>query len=330
MPIITRRLALTGLTAGALVAIAPRSQAQPLKVDHAAALSGVQDVVIGIFVVAFLTDRTDRARAGGGLLGGGFGGRSTARSALEGVSATEFRRATDAAYAALLQQLEAGGYRVGDRAPIEAAFREGNAQPLENGLERDVVLARDSRAKARVFAPTQLGGSVWLAREVLGQISAPGFSGNRSAIGISMGGTQFARTSGQAVVNAFYIVDFASAETYGGWFRNSSAVNIQASLAIVPEASKIFVYAPNGRVPTYTVQEPIAVGGDFGTFGDTTTSGQRAAELATNVIGALGGIGTNRTRRYVMQADPARWEAGVGELTTAVSTRMVQALREGR
>ena len=330
MSIITRRGALAGLTAGALVTLGSRAVAQPLKIDNAAAMGGVTNVVVGSFVMAFLTDRTDRARAGGGLLGGGFGGRSTARSALEGVSDAEFQRATDAAYTNLLEQLAASGYQVGDRTPVEAAFRQANAQPLENGMERDVILARDSRAKAKVFAPTQIGGAVWLAREVLGQISAPGFSGNRSAIGISMGGTQFARQAGQAVVNAFYIVDFASAETYGGWFRNSSAVNVQAGLAIVPEASKVYVYAPNGRVPTYTPREPIAVGGDFGTFGDTTTGGQRAAELATNVIGALGGIGTNRTRRYAMQADPARWEAGVAELTTAASARMVQALREGR
>ena len=224
------------------------------------------------------------------------------------------------------------GYEIGsgaDRAAAVEAFTRANAQPLENGIERDVILARDSRAKAQVFAPTEIGG-VWLPREALGHISAPGFSGNRSAVGISMGGVNHARASRQAVVNVFYVVDFANAETYGGWFRNSSAVSVQAGLAIVPELSKVFVYAPNGRVVNVSPREPIAVGGDFGTFGDTTTNGERVAEIATNIIGALGGIGTNSTRRYAMQADAPRWEAGVGELTTAASARAIEGLRTGR
>ena len=332
MTTMTRRLALGALTATAALAplmTATGAAAQDVRIDNAAAMSGVGRVVVGSFIMAFLTDRTDRARAGGGLMGGGFGGRSTARTALEGVSDAEFQRATDAAYEDFLGQLRAAGYQVGDRAAVVEAFTRANAQPLENGIERDVILARDSRAKAKVFAPTAIGG-VWLPREALGQISAPGFSGNRSAIGISMGGVAHARAAGEAVVNVFYIVDFASAETYGGWFRNSSAVSVQAGLAVVPEASKVFAYAPNGRVASVSPREPIAVGGDFGTFGDTTTGGQRAAEMAANVIGVLGGIGTNSTRRYAMQADPARWEQGVAELTAAASARSIQGLRSGR
>lgn len=329
---LTRRMALGGLCAAAALAplaAASGARAQQMRVDNAAAMNGVTEVVIGSFIIAFLTDRTDRARAGGGLLGSGFGGRSTARSALEGVTAVEFQRATDAAHDDFLRQLAGAGYQIADRTAVVEAFTRANAQPLENGLERDVILARDSRAKAQVFAPTAIGG-VWLPREALGHVSAPGFSGNRSAIGISMGGTNHARASRQAVINVFYVVDFANAETYGGWFRNSSAVSVQAGLAIVPELSKVFVYVPNGRVATAGLREPIAVGGDFGTFGGATTNGQRVAEIATNVIGVLGGIGTNSTRRYVMQADAPRWEAGVGELTAAASARAIDALRTGR
>lgn len=325
---LSRRAAVAGLV-GSLAAVATPALAQQLTIQNGTALGGVTDVVVGSFIVAFLTDRTDSSNAGGGLLGGGFGGRSTARSALEGVSDADFQRATDACYDDFLRQLGAAGYQVADRAPVEAAFRTAGAQPLENGLERDVILARNSRAKAKVFAPSAIGG-LWLAREALGQISAPGFSGNRSAILISMTGAQHARSSRQGIVNVFYIVDFASAETYGGWFRNSSAVNVKAGLALTPEASKVFVYAPNGRVASFSPREPIAVGGDYGEFGDVTTGGHRAAELATNVIGALGGIGTNSTRRYAMTADPARWSAGVGDLSAAANMRMIEAVRTGR
>lgn len=329
---LSRRGALAGgLATGVLAtgALATAARAQSVRVDNAAAMNGANQVAIGSFIVAFLTDRTDRARAGGGLLGGGFGGRSTARSALEGVSDADFQQATDAAYADFLSQLASAGYQVGDRTALVEAFTKNRARPLDNGLERDVILDRDSRAKAKVFSPVELGG-VWLPREVLGHISAPGFSGNQAAVGISMGGTAHARATGQAAINAFYVVDFANAETYGGWFRNSSAVSVKAGLAVMPDVSKVFAYAPNGRVSSVTLREPIAVGGDFGEFVDATTRGQRTAELAANVIGVLGGIGTNSTRRYAMTADPERWRAGVSEVTTAATARALGALRSGR
>lgn len=303
--------------------------AQALKIDNAAAMTGITQVVIGGFVVAFLTDRVDRARAGGGLLGGGFGGRSTARSALEGVSDLEFQRATDAAYQDFLGQMAAAGYQLGDRAAVVEAFARNNASPLENAMERDIVMGRDTRAKARLFAPTEIG-DVWLGREAGGQMGLGGFSGARSAIGVSMGGAAHARASGQAVINAFYVIDFARAETYGGWFRSSSAVSVGAGLAVVPETSKLFAFAPNGRVVSATLREPVAVGGDYGTFDETSTGAQRAAQIATNVIGVLGGIGTNSTKRYTMMADPERWTAGVGELATAANARMIQGLQTGR
>ena len=305
-------------------------QAQAVRAENATAMQGSDQVVVGSFVVAFLTDRTDTARAGGGLFGSGSGGRSTTRSALEGVADADFQAITDGAYEQFLAELTEVGYQVvADRGPLVEAFRRANAQPLENGLERDVILARDSRAKARVYAPSALGG-LWLPREVLGQISAPGFTGARSAIGVSTGGTQYARANGQGVVNAFYVVDFAQAETYGGWFRNSSAVSVQAGLALTPDMTKVYAYAPNGRVPAFTLREPVAVGGDYGTFGDTTSGASRAAETAANVIGILGGLGTNRSRRFTFQADPARWREGASELTAAGTERLVQALRSGR
>jgi hypothetical protein len=141
-----------------------------------------------------------------------------------------------------------------------------------------------------------------------------GFNGARSAIMMTMKGQEFAKASGQAVVNVFYVVDFAQAETYGGAFRNVSAVNVKAGLATVPEASKLVVFAPKGQIGTATLREPIAVGGAFGEFADTQSGGEKALNTAANVIGFLGGIGTNSSKKYTMTADPAAWRSGLSEL----------------
>lgn len=309
----------------ACLVYATPTHAQDIRVQNGAALAEVERVSIASFAVAFLTDRVDRARAGGGLVGSGFGGRSTARSALVGLTDADFQRATDAAYADFIRQLAASGYVVADHAPLAAALREAGGRPLDNGAEHDIILGRDSNADARIFAPTGWSGPL-MPREWLGMVTAGGFSFNRSAILTSTAGQAYARSNNEAVISVLYVVDFANAETYGGWFRNSSAVSVQAGLAIVPEATQVIAYAPNGRVVTATLREPIAVGGDFGVFADSTTSGQRSAETVANVIGVIGGVGTNRTRRYTMTADAERWGGGVNELTASATSNFLHAL----
>lgn len=323
---IRRRLwAALALALASVIPTGP-AHAQDIRVQNAAALAEVESVSIASFAVAFLTDRVDRARAGGGLVGSGFGGRSTARSALVGLTDADFQRATDAAYENFVQQLNGAGYVVVDHAPLRNALTDAGGRPLENGAEHDIILGRDSNADARIFAPTGWSGPL-MPREWLGMVTAGGFSFNRSAILTSTAGQAYARANNQAVISVLYVVDFANAETYGGWFRNSSAVTVQAGLATVPDATQVIMYAPNGRIVTATLREPIAVGGDFGVFADATSSGQRSAETVANVIGVLGGVGTNRTRRYTMTADAESWGAGVNELTASATSSFLGALR---
>ena len=322
---IDRRQASLGMMAAAVVA-PTLAVAQEVRVQNAGALNGVSQAVIGGFVVAFLTDRTDTSRAGGGLFGGGFGGRSTARSALEGVSDADFQAATDAAYADFVRQVADAGYQLADRSAwLQAMTR---SQPDENGREQGLIMARDSRAAARLFSPSALGGPM-ISRESLGHLMGRGMGQNASAIHMSANSQTFARDTGQAVFNAFYVVDFANAETYGGWFRNSSAVSVQAGLALVPDLSMLVAFAPNRRIVTATLKDPVAVGGDFGTFAETTGGGHRAAEIAANVIGILGGVGTNSSKRFTMQANRERWTAGVGELAASANGLFLRTVRGG-
>ncbi len=140
-----------------------------------------------------------------------------------------------------------------------AAVTEGGAKAQENGAEKDLILGRDSKAEARLFAPSGWGGPL-IAREFLGLMGPGGFNGARSAIMMTMKGQEFAKASGLAVVNVFYVVDFAQAETYGGAFRNVSAVNVKAGLATVPEASKLVVLRRRDRSAPPALREPVRGG----------------------------------------------------------------------
>lgn len=315
---------------GPLVLPAQSADPKPIiKIDKPAAMNASRQVVVGSFVVAFLTERRDSAKAGGGLMGSGFGGKSSARSTLAGLTDADFQAATDAAYADFERKMQAAGFTVADRAPVLAAVTEGGARAQDNGAEKDLILGRDSKAEARLFAPSGWGGPL-ITREFLGLMGPGGFNGARSAILMSMKGQEFAKSSGQSVMNVFYVVDFAQAETYGGAFRNVSAVNVKAGLATLPEATKLVVYAPKGQIGTATLREPIAIGGAFGEFSDTQSGGEKALNIAANVIGFLGGIGTNSSKKYTMAADPVAWRGGLSELMGATNAQFISAMNGGR
>jgi hypothetical protein len=304
--------------------LAAKAAKSPVAIKNPAALGGISQAVTGSFAVGFLTERTDRAKAGGGLMGGGFGGKSTARSRLEGLTDADFQTATEAAYTMFTEQLAARGVTLADRQALVTALGS-KVKPLPNGDERDMITGSDDRAKARLFSPAALGGPVML-QEWMGMLSAGGFSFNASFLHASMNAKTYAKSSGQAVINALLLVDFANAESYGGWFRNSSAVNVKSSLAAFPDVSQLVVFAPGGKVGSVVLKEPVAMGGDYGTFADATGGTAKTVETITNVIGVLGGIGSNKSRKYTMTADPARWREGVNGVSREALARLTGSL----
>lgn len=326
-----RSFVIATVSTAAFAALSPAAfAAKPAKekpttaAKNPAALTGLRQAVVGSFAVGFLTERTDRAKAGGGLMGGGFGGKSTAKSRLEGLADSDFQAATEAAYTVFLEQIGARGVTLADRQALVSAYGS-KVKPLPNGDERDMITGRDDRAKARLFSPAALGGPVVL-QEWLGMLSAGGFNFNTSVINASMAAKAYAKSSGQAVINVLLLVDFANADTYGGWFRNSSAVNVKSSLAAFPEVSQLVVFSPGGKTGSVVLKEPVAMGGDYGTFADSTSGTAKTVETITNVIGILGGIGSNKSRKYTMTADPGRWREGVDGVSKEAFARLTGSL----
>lgn len=46
------------------------------------------------------------------------------------------------------------------------------------------------------------------------------------------------------------------------------------------------------------------MGGDYGTFEDTTGGTAKTVATISNIIGVLGGVGTSKSRKYTMTANP--------------------------
>ncbi len=318
----TAAVAVVMLVAGPVQAA---GEAESVKITSAKNLTGTQRVVIGQFSIGFIIERKDSARAGGGLMGGGFGGRSTVRSTLGGYTPEDLQQVTDAAYTDFVANLTASGFEVADRAPLgahPAVTREaGEAAPREF----TTVTGRDDKAKVMVVGASQTAP----LRIMPGDVMVGGFGGigMNMAAGRTLGAfSTFAKESGTRVINVVYYIDFANSDEYGGWFRSSSAVKVNGSLALIPDFSKVTVVGADYKTGTLTLKNPVAVGGDFFDKEDTMSGTEKATNRVANVIGFLGGVGTNSSKKFSFTARPGAYVAGVTQATGEANTLLAEKL----
>ncbi|MGV3478808.1 MAG: hypothetical protein ACO1O3_02585 [Sphingobium sp.] len=298
-------LALAAMPAAALGAKAK----DPVKVTAAKNVKGTQRVVIGQLTIGFLIERKDSTKAGGGMLGSGYGGRSTVRSTLAGYSQADLQEIADAAHDDLAARLTAAGFEVVDRAGLAAHPAYAKAKGEPGTKEMTTITGRDDKANVLFVSASQTAPLKLVTGDVV--------AGGLSAMSLIMNGTQvmggattYAKDSGVNVVNAIYYVDFADSDEYGGWFRSTSAVNVKGSLALLPDQSKLTVIGPNYKSATLALADPVAVGGDFFDKRDSMSGGEKTTNAIGNAIGLLGGVGTNSSKKFTFTARPGTYVPG--------------------
>ena len=192
----------------------PLSSASPLmaqdaalKVRSAEAVKGVQTVTIGAFNVGFTFESMDRGKQTGGIIGA-FGGATDAKSILVGVTPAMMQAITDAAYADFKAQLSARGFRVAEATSLFRSPDFGRVKQMAAPHEAGVRLDKRSTGKASYYKPSALPSQFMLP----GDIVSSGMSG----MGLTMaagtnqyGVSQFAKSSGQGVIDVTYLVDFS-------------------------------------------------------------------------------------------------------------------------
>jgi len=162
-----------------------------------------------------------------------------------------------------------------------------------------------------------------------GDVMAGGFGAigmNIAAGRVQTAFSNYAKANEARVVNVIYYIDFANSEEYGGWFRTSSAIKVNGSLALIPDYSKVTVIGPDYQIGSLVLKDPVAVGGDFFDKEDTQSGAEKATNRVANVIGFLGGVGTNSSRKFSFTARPGAYVAGVGQVTAEASTLLAQKL----
>jgi hypothetical protein len=288
-----------------------------IEVDNESALKGRDKVIIAGYNVVFFEEKKASNKGGGGLMGSGFGGKSSANMDLVGVGNAEFQAATDAAYGDFIARLQKAGYTVYDRkALVESKEFSGAASDPSPKREES----------------TWLGGGVTqtkVAPTAIGKIYDPmgGFAFS-NPVGAA---TNFANTNNVPVLFVTYLVDFANkAGGHGGYFSNSSSLEVAQGISIAPGSAISFVGGGGGtfdnRFATVKLGQAVYSEEKFAEVTATTSDAAKGLEVATNVIGLLGGIGSNQSRSFEVKADPAKYQAVTTQTLASANEKLVSTM----
>ena len=274
----------------------------------------------------------DRAKQTGGLIGA-FGGATDAKSVLIGVSPAMMQAITDAAYADFKAQLSSRGFRVAEPAALFASPEFSRVKPVAAPYEAGVRLDKQSTGKATYYRPSALPSQFMLPGDIVA--SGMGGMGLMMTAGTNQYGVgQFAKASGESVIDVTYLIDFSQLKRPGAFSFGGLQVN--SGVAVMDDYSKLTLVAPTGKVATITISQQVAVEGDFAEKQDTTKGAgvQKAANIASGVMaglgrfggmGGLGGMKFGNSKTFTFTARP-QYQAGATKAATLANARLLDQL----
>lgn len=296
------------------------AKADDLKVDTEKAFQGVNDIIVGGFKIGFIESKTDKAQASGGLMGGGFGGRSSAEMSLQGVNDSVKQDITEAAYKDFVANLKAKGYKVANSSELFNDKDFSGTKTYESPYVDDQDGLLTSGAVTKFFQPKEFGKMRFFAGESMNVMGGFAF-GNPSAAA-----TTFAEKSGKKVIHVVYIVDFSNAQDNSG--ITTSAINVGQGISVNPGSSKLGLIGGQGGTfstvnGSITVGQPIYSTKTFGKVEGTSSDLYKGAEVALNLTTAILGGGTNIRREFVVKAEPAKYKAIATEVVKDTNAAIV-------
>lgn len=310
-----------------LVALPAHAQDQLLKVTSGQVVKGTNIVVVGAFNVGFIFESVDNTKATGGMIGA-FGGVTSAKSELVGVTPAMMQAVTDAAYADFKAQLTAKGFTVVDAAPMFGSAAFSHVKPMASPMEASVFIDKKSKGKTDYYKPTAIPGLLMLPGDIL----ASGLSG--MGMQMSFGYTQYgmvqhAKTSGQSVIDVVYLIDFSDARR-PGISSLGGGVKISSGMSVAGQFSRMSLVSPSGKIATIALKDPVAITGDFADMQDTTKGAgvQKAANILGGLaaVGGFGGLKFGKSKTYTFTAKPGLYEDTATKAARLANTHMVDQL----
>lgn len=272
-----------------------------------AAFKGVNNVVIGGFKVGFNESKRVSNKAGGGLFGSAYGGKSTALAKLDGISASIKQEITNKAYSDFVAQLQASGYNVVSRSQfINSAHYKGTKEYDFPYVDDNSGLLSEYGV-GTYYSPKEIGTKQPIfTGEIQGVTGGIGFSNPMNAT------AKFGKETGIAVLNVTYFVDFAGADGHGNFWSSTSSVKVGQILSV--DTGLLGISSGYGgtfskKVGSLRLGQPISSDKEFAIIEDSSSNTEKTVEAVTNTATALLGLGTNITRKFTYKANPDKYTA---------------------
>ncbi len=299
-----------------------------VSVDSFKQLKTCKKVVITAFNVQFITKKDAGSHAGSAGEGAA---HVNSHIKLTGLDAATFQAITDQAYTNFSKSLQSLGVEVMPYAEYAAQPDYADMKSHFKTSPMEISGGMFSGQPSELFAPTGLPVVLF------GDELAVGSGNSMTAyIGMSAPFTKeavIAKATGVAAVHVYLVVDFCQMEANGGTFSFSAKVTTkpQISISKVSRCSFFFDDSMYNGGREFVKMKNNAFGADdyVSEFTDVTTTGQKAGDVAVNVLGVLGGTGdTYSNTYYEAAANPALYQAACVKYLTAVQDLMIAGIKE--
>ena len=278
---------------------------EAVEVTTPAAFQNKKSIVIGGFKVGFNESKRMARKAGGGLMGGGFGGKATGLVKLEGVDAKTKQAITNQVYADFIATLKANGYTVVDRSQFtnSEAYKGTKTYAFPYLDDNSGILSE--YGAATYYSPAAIGAQqpIFMG-EIAGVTGGFGFANPMNAA------AQFGEKTGIAVLNVTYFVDFAGADGHGNSWTSTASLKVGQMMSV----DQGILGITSGQAGTFSkaigslrLGQPIVSDKAFATIEEASSGMDKGLETATNVATALLGGGTNQTRKFVYRSTPEKY-----------------------
>lgn len=324
-----KRVAVACLAANLLVAtpLAARDNG-PLSVKNAEAARGTSRVAVGAFNVGFIFESVDQTKASGGLIGA-FGGATKAKSMLVGVSPAMMQQIANEAYADFKRTMAARGIMVMPANSFTTHASFAKAKPSASPINVGVTLEKGSKGQATYYKPAELPVQMMIAGDFQGSgLSSMGLAMASGHNAFAMG--EYAKATGIPVINVTYLIDFSQQKRPGAF--SFAGIQVNSGISVAADYSKLTLIAPTGKHAVLTVNQPVAVEGDFIDKVDKTGGTNKALQTAANVAGGVaaafgvGGLAFGKSRTFAFTAKPGNYEQGAVKAVSLANERLVGQL----
>lgn len=288
-----------------------------LKGSKLDALNGAKRVAISQFRVEFMVE--NKGSAGSSSTVGWTSSKSDIT--LIGVSDELRQSVTDQLYDRLVKELTEAGVEV---VPYETLSADENYKSME-----------------RIFRRTQEPVGMQAGKSVfVGAHGTPYYLTNDDkhiGLGTALGGfstvqpqniePRIAESLQATVLRATMSVKFADIKASGGMFRLGSSTQTSEALAWVPDQTQFLFVTPDSGKARITLAKPILMPDDALTLKDITTKGEKATQLAANIVTGLFAGGGRIERHYEATANPEAYQTAINQYGAALESAVIAMIR---